>query len=253
MSKTGKETLVFGSIYTNVTLSSVPSLNAVTGCVWLRSLAGATIVSYAVSDNDNELMIAANREKMSLGIRDEFEKRRVDLSDTVWRHLCVTWSSLGGVWKMYLNGASFTSGTDLESGKTVAGGGLLVLGQDQDSLGGGYDAHQALIGSLTEFNMWSRVLSDDEILAVANDCSIGGDVFTWYNVSLHIEGDVSLATSDICHLWKAESESGSTGPVETTFLSGGTCNGRPMVGSRLVEPRRRWGWWRDSLADSLMA
>ncbi|XP_070537241.1 hyalin-like [Ptychodera flava] len=54
-------------------------------------------------------------------------------------------------------------------------------------------------------------------------------------------------------LWKAESESGSTGPVETTFLSGGTCNGRPMVVSRLVEPRRRWGWWRDSLADSLMA
>ena len=45
--------------------------------------------------------------------------------------------------------------------------GVLVLGQDQDALGDGFEADQAFSGELTQFNIWDRVLTQDEIEPIA--------------------------------------------------------------------------------------
>ncbi len=39
----------------------------------------------------------------------------------------------------------------------------LVIGQEQDSLGGTFHARQAISGRYTQFGLWDRLLSDDEI------------------------------------------------------------------------------------------
>ncbi|XP_070552451.1 neuronal pentraxin-2-like [Ptychodera flava] len=103
----------------------------------------------------------------------------LNVADGQWHHVCATWSSNGGNWAYYDNGAVFRTGSGLRSGDTITGGGIITLGQEQDEVGGKLDPTQALIGSITGFNLWSRVLSSDEVAAVFNDCSIGGDVFSW--------------------------------------------------------------------------
>ncbi|XP_070543802.1 hyalin-like [Ptychodera flava] len=74
----------------------------------------------------------------------------------------------------------------------------MVLGQDQDIQGGGYEENQAFIGSFTEFNMWSKALNDAEVQGITVDCTAEGDVFTWNIGDLRIHGNVSLTYEDIC-------------------------------------------------------
>lgn len=57
---------------------------------------------------------------------------------------------------------------------------MLVLGQDQDALGAHFDASQSFSGAITQFSMWDRQLSLDEISKL-NDCDstsrLSGNVF----------------------------------------------------------------------------
>ncbi len=50
-----------------------------------------------------------------------------------------------------------------EDFRDLSGDGVLILGQDQDSPGGRFDAGQALSGKISQFGLWDRVLTDDEI------------------------------------------------------------------------------------------
>lgn len=55
-----------------------------------------------------------------------------------------------------------------------------MLGQDQDSIGGGFNANEALVGELTELNMWDSVLSESDVAAQYENCSIPhGSVLAW--------------------------------------------------------------------------
>ncbi|MCA9137073.1 MAG: cadherin domain-containing protein [Planctomycetales bacterium] len=57
---------------------------------------------------------------------------------------------------------------------SIADGGLL-LGQDQDFVGGGFEADEALHGTLDEFAIWNRALTKDEIAEVRSGNIITND------------------------------------------------------------------------------
>ncbi|XP_070546534.1 uncharacterized protein [Ptychodera flava] len=181
-------------------LGQIPALAALTSCIWVKTSADgakATLVSYAASTHDNEFLLYTTS---GLKIFVKGTKKTTDLKvdDGKWHHVCVTWTSNGGTWIYYDNGAQYTSGSGLQSGKTITGGGSLILGQEQDKVGGGLDASQALLGSITGFSLWSRTLSGDEVAEVFNDCSIGGDVFAWGVSDLYIGGDVLRISDGMC-------------------------------------------------------
>ena len=48
--------------------------------------------------------------------------------------------------------------------RPLPGGGVLVLGQDQDSPGERFDESQSLSGKITQFGMWKKVLGQSEIV-----------------------------------------------------------------------------------------
>ncbi|XP_070546514.1 neuronal pentraxin-1-like [Ptychodera flava] len=131
-------------------------------------------------------------------VKGKSKSTDLKVNDGQWHHVCVTWSSNGGNWMYYDNGAPYTSGSGLQSGKCITGGGSIMLGQEQDSVGGGLDPSQALLGRITGFNLWSRALSGDEVAEVFKDCSIGGDVFTWDLSDLTITGDVIRRSDRVC-------------------------------------------------------
>jgi hypothetical protein len=92
------------------------------------------------------------------------------LSDGKFRHLCVTWQSSDGNFDVYVNG-TVAFNTTAMTGKILPGGGPWVIGQDQDSVGGGFDAYQALVGEVSEVHVWNRVLSPAEIKVLASSCA----------------------------------------------------------------------------------
>ena len=79
----------------------------------------------------------------------------------------------------------------------IRGGGVLILGQEQDSLGGSFDASQCFIGELTGVNIWNHVINEQEINHMTKSCLRWvGNVFQWSDFKSHVKGSVrSIKTS----------------------------------------------------------
>ncbi|XP_044120314.1 adhesion G-protein coupled receptor D2 [Neovison vison] len=101
-------------------------------------------------------------------------------ADGRWHHVCATWEQRGGRWTLFADGRRRAGARGLGAGHPVPAGGILVLGQDQDSLGGGFSARDAFSGNLTDFHLWARALSSAE-LRRARACAppVGGLLFRW--------------------------------------------------------------------------
>lgn len=56
----------------------------------------------------------------------------------------------------------------------------MVLGQDQDKFGYGFNAEQSFKGLLTNYNLWDDVLSNSDIEQLSKSCRSGsGTLLKW--------------------------------------------------------------------------
>ncbi|XP_002736966.2 neuronal pentraxin-1-like [Saccoglossus kowalevskii] len=173
----------------------------VTACIWMKTSAEnqGTPVSYAVDGQSNEFTIYRAYNLVVYVKGEHGGATNHVVNDGEWHHVCVTWQSVGGERKLYGNSELVSSVDQISAGETIEGNGSLRLGQEQDSVGGGYEPFQALIGEVTMFNMWSRVLDETEIQQVYAD-SLGymeGSVFSWKSDSIYIDGSAVLSPIDI--------------------------------------------------------
>ena len=75
----------------------------------------------------------------------------------------------------------------------IRGGGTLVLGQEQDSFGGSFDANQSFLGEMSDVNIWDHVIKDQEIMRMSKSCLTGkGNVFQWRDFKAHVKGSVQI-------------------------------------------------------------
>jgi CUB/sushi domain-containing protein len=112
------------------------------------------------------------------------------LADGELHHVCVTWESSSGDFKVYKDGALSEKKYNVHTGNQITGGGTWVIGQDQDSLGGDFKKSDSFKGILTEVNIWNRVLGSDEIKSFANDC----DSLVQGNYKAYSDFNISSAT-----------------------------------------------------------
>ena len=70
----------------------------------------------------------------------------------------------------------------------------------QEEAGYRFDKDHALIGEMTQFNIWSKVLKPNEITAFSESCGSmsGGDVITWCNVKSMVFGNLKLLSPSLC-------------------------------------------------------
>ncbi|XP_058684885.1 neuronal pentraxin-1-like [Poecile atricapillus] len=158
-------------------------LRALSACLWLRP-GGApnlgTPFSYAAPGQPNEL---SPRQAAALALAPAPGR---------WQHLCVTWAASGGTWSSFQDGTPRGRGEGLAPGHPLRPHGVLVLGQEQDSLGGRFDATQAFVGELAEFHLWSRALAPPEVAALARCASPArGDLLAWARAGLELHGGVT--------------------------------------------------------------
>jgi hypothetical protein len=96
------------------------------------------------------------------------------VSDGKWYHVCITWESSYGVVKAYKDGMLIKSKSPFMPGRPILPYGIWIIGQDQDTLGGGFTLQDAFHGSLIDVNVWDRVLHASEIVSLANSqCGSG--------------------------------------------------------------------------------
>ncbi|XP_062304214.1 pentraxin-4 [Osmerus eperlanus] len=155
---------------------SFPNLPELSVCLWLRVDVGyiGTLLSYATEDNDNSLVLYGHRATVPRDTLDfvlgdpVYRQLHVDaVLDGRWHHLCFLWSSIEGRFWHYTDRRLTSTGSKFRKGYEVPGGGSVVLGQEQDTVGGGFDPEEGFAGRIAGFVVWNRVLSPGEVAGVA--------------------------------------------------------------------------------------
>ncbi|KAG7486754.1 hypothetical protein JOB18_037969 [Solea senegalensis] len=183
---------------------SLPEMYTFSVCLWIKSNASpgvGTPFSYSVPGQANELVLIEWRNNpMEILINDKVAKLPFIINDGKWHHLCITWTTRDGMWEAFQDGVLRGSGENLAPYHPIKPEGVLVLGQEQDSLGGGFDATQAFVGELANLNMWNRKLSISEIynLATCNSKAPAGNVFSWTESSIEIFGGATKWPFEPC-------------------------------------------------------
>ncbi|KAJ3607618.1 hypothetical protein NHX12_024669 [Muraenolepis orangiensis] len=182
-------------LYGRIT-QSLPEMYAFTLCMWLKSSASpglGTPFSYGVPGQANEIvLIEWGNNPIELLINDKeslVAELPLSVRDGRWHHVCVAWTTRDGQWEAYQDGEGVGSGDDLAAWHPIKPGGVIILGQEQDVVGGRFDAGQAFVGELSQVNLWDRVLRPQEIQSMANCTTyIPGNVISWLASNVEVFG-----------------------------------------------------------------
>ncbi|XP_017161028.1 neuronal pentraxin receptor b [Poecilia reticulata] len=190
----------------------ITEMYAFTACVWLKPKEGGigTPFSYSVPGQPNELVLLQGvHNPVELLINDKVAQLPLSLPQNEWQHICVSWTLRDGVWKAFQGGKMKGRGEGLAAWHPIKPGGVLILGQEQDTLGGRFDASQALVGELSQFNLWDRVLKPAEVAALA-DCSSSalGNIAPWTDQDIDVYNGATKESLDPCHAAQRSSPSG---------------------------------------------
>ena len=102
----------------------------------------------------------------------------VAANDGNWHHLCFSWTNSDGSLQLYKDGELSYSDTGFQTGYTIKGNGIPIVGQEQDpdaenKCGGNFDAKQSVQGFITNLNLWSCVLPAYSIKEMSQTCTRG--------------------------------------------------------------------------------
>ena len=129
-----------------------------------------------------------------------------------------------GEWNIYKDGQLAAQNENLSISHVVKPGGVAVLGQDQDIVGGGFDLRDAFTGELAQVNLWDVVLSAAEIAAQFKHSYIPhGSVIQWSQFKL--VGEVEIRKYIGEYTWFCEGISHAAAS-RTRAIPGGREGGR---------------------------
>ncbi len=82
----------------------------------------------------------------------------------------------------------------------------MVLGQEQDSVGGGFDSSQSFEGMLSNVNVWDHVLSAAQITEMSTSCQLDewneANVYKW--TEFLRQGGAKLQKPSPCEPYKIQ-------------------------------------------------
>ncbi|XP_028401168.1 sushi, von Willebrand factor type A, EGF and pentraxin domain-containing protein 1-like [Dendronephthya gigantea] len=187
------------------------NLNSFTISFWMKTtgIFGQSVLSYAYKNGEkirsNGILINSRKE----GFQMYFEAPRKDAkispdhlnlyNTTKFRHVCITWQSSDGQLVIYLDGIHNYSTTTL-NGSIIRGGGKWVIGQDQDKLGGGFEAGGSFAGELVGIHIWDKILSYAEIEKISSSCreTAKGNYVAFSDFIIY--GNVTRYRPDCCNI-----------------------------------------------------
>ncbi|PKU44337.1 von willebrand factor type egf and pentraxin domain-containing protein 1 [Limosa lapponica baueri] len=187
-------------IYGYVMLDGIfPSLGDITCTFWMKSTDTTnygTPISYAVENGSDNAFLLTDYNGWVLYVNG---KERItdcpSVNDGNWHHIAVTWTCTDGAWKVYIDGKLSDGGSGLSVGSKIPGGGALVLGQEQDQKGEGFNPAESFVGSISQLNIWDHVLSPQQVKSLATSCPEElqkGNVLAWPDFLPGVVGRVKI-------------------------------------------------------------
>ncbi|KAM4567774.1 female protein-like [Fundulus diaphanus] len=117
---------------------------------------------------------------------------KLDYKQNAWHSVCTTWDSASGLVQMWLDGRPSTK-KFTSSGSTIKGNPIIILGQEQDTHGGGFDIKQSFVGMMSDVHMWDYILSPCEIQKYVDERNFTpGNVLNWRAMDFQIIEKVLL-------------------------------------------------------------
>jgi hypothetical protein len=151
------------------------------------------LFSYASGLSANDLLVAAPN-NLEIWVAGQKIVTGANISDGHWHNVVVT--RQGSTLRLYRDGVQAFVGS--VNTIPIAAGGVLMLGQEQDSVGGGLDPIQAFDGKLDEVTVFNRALSAAEVAAVhsARLLSVGGDI-SIFAADIVIQGSIDAGVGTV--------------------------------------------------------
>ncbi|NWR53701.1 SAMP protein, partial [Regulus satrapa] len=151
-----------------------------------------SLFSYATRKQSNEILLFKPRPgqyELTVGSKPLSFTVPVTIGES--EHVCVSWESSTGIVGFWFNGKPWPR-KGLQKGYTVGVPASIVLGQDQDSFGGGFDAQQSFVGEISSVYMWDRGISNWDVESAMYDHPNEIPIFGWRNFPNNIVGEVYL-------------------------------------------------------------
>ncbi|XP_070768798.1 C-reactive protein-like [Enoplosus armatus] len=147
------------------------------------------LFSMATPTNANSFLIfwdETNKE-MEPHIKDKkSEFRGQDYKPNMWHSICTTWDSVTGLVQLWFDGLPSIK-KFANSGSNISGPIIIILGQEQDSHGGGFDLKQSFVGMMSDVHMWDYILSPCEIHSYMDELNFTpGNVLNWRALEFQI-------------------------------------------------------------------
>lgn len=140
--------------------------SAITFSCWFRSSftqANQTPFTYSVG-GDNTFLLYTDSSTIIVphDIGNRFAITVLDMANR-WCNFVWTRVTSTGVSLYYMNGVYVGTQT-IAAGVAPVAGGYLIIGQESDSAGGGFDPNQNLDGDFSRLEVYNRVLSGEEVM-----------------------------------------------------------------------------------------
>uniref|UniRef100_A0A3B3D1Q8 Pentraxin family member n=1 Tax=Oryzias melastigma TaxID=30732 RepID=A0A3B3D1Q8_ORYME len=117
-----------------------------------------------------------------------------DYKSNKWHSICTTWDSVTGLGQMWFDGVPSIR-KFIRSGESITGQAIVILGQEQDKHGGGFDINQSFsfVGMMSDVHMWDYILSPCEIQNYMENLHFTpGNVLNWNALDFDISGHVLI-------------------------------------------------------------
>lgn len=137
---------------------------------WISTVSsGEGMVSYAIGSGASaNHFLALGMEDFDVYIANVLENTGLFFDFGTSQHIVITWRSSDGLFRVYVDGTLAYTATH-QLGATFTDNGSLVLGQDQDTLGGGFQASMSLNGILDEIRLSDIFRSADYVTTTFNN------------------------------------------------------------------------------------
>ncbi|XP_012517316.1 PREDICTED: C-reactive protein [Propithecus coquereli] len=156
----------------------------------LSKTRGYSIFSYATKEQPNEILIFWSKDRGYVfgvgGPEILFTVPEVTVAPV---HICASWESTSGIAEFWVDGKPMVR-KSLKKGYSVGTEASIILGQEQDSFGGSFEANQSLVGDIGDVNMWDFVLSPEEINTVYAGGTFSPNVLDWRKLTYEAHGEV---------------------------------------------------------------
>ncbi|XP_028398697.1 neuronal pentraxin-1-like isoform X3 [Dendronephthya gigantea] len=171
-------------------------------CFWAKFSATnelSGIFAYSTKSNSDEITVHYSKNKSDLVFRLGNEtqivnKREKVLAPDSWHFYCLQWRSTDGLNEIYQDGKKLGTSDNGTKGYIIPANGTVVLGQEMDSHGKGFDSNQAFKGSLAGLNLWRQFLTVNVIQGMTSGViNVNGNLLQWRDFrTKYLSGNVTM-------------------------------------------------------------